>query len=156
MSKVVALHSTELFAFIKSIFAIGNSARITVTGNSMFPFLRDCIDSVELVSDTFHNIRKGDIVLAEQSNGDFLLHRVYKINQDYFYLLGDGQVTIEGPFNPNQLVAKVLTVWRREQRIDCRSITWRFLSHGWLCTLPLRCLKIAAKNLIKSIVKADG
>lgn len=147
MSKVVSLQCTELFQFVNSIFAIGNSVRITVTGNSMWPFLRDCTDSVELVSDTFQNIRKGDIVLVEQNNGAIILHRVFTINKESFYLLGDGQITIEGPFFSNQLLAKVVAVWRRRHRIECSGMIWRFLSRAWMFTLPLRRLKVKAKQL---------
>lgn len=153
MYKVVSLRSTDLFTFINRILSNGHTARITVTGQSMLPFLRDCEDSVGLVSEAYQSICKGDIVLVLRDNGDYILHRVIKKYTETFYIIGDGQVTVEGPLKPNQLIAKVCTVWRRNHRIDCSGMLWVLLSKIWLNSLPLRRITVKTKILMTAILR---
>ena len=152
MYKIVSLKSTDLFAFINKILTKGQTARITVTGQSMYPFLRDCKDSVELVPEAFQNILRGDIVLVRRLNGEYVLHRVIRKHAETFFIIGDGQVTVEGPVKSNQLIAKVRTVWRRDYQIDCSGLLWKLLSNIWFSCLPLRRLNLKSKNYFKKII----
>ena len=153
MCKVVFLKSSDLFTFINKVLTKGQTARITVTGQSMYPFLRDCQDSVGLASETYQNILRGDIVLIRRDNGEYVLHRVIRKCTDTFYIIGDGQVRVEGPLKSSQLIAKVRTVWRGEHEIDCTGALWKLLSHIWLYCLPLRRIKIKTKSLLKKIIR---
>jgi signal peptidase I len=152
MSKLVPLKSSDFFPLINMVFANGQTARITVTGQSMFPFLREGVDSVELSPVDYQGIFKGDIVLVQRDNGEYVLHRVIRKCFDVFYILGDGQIIIEGPIRSRRLLAKVKTVWRHERKIDCSRRTWRFLSQVWVYAFPFRRVFIKMHTLLKRIV----
>jgi signal peptidase I len=140
-----------IIPIIKQVLTEGNRTRITVTGLSMYPFLREFIDSVELSTSTFEHIRYGDIVLIERKTGEYVLHRVLKKDKDCFYMVGDAQQWIEGPLYPDQLIAVVTAVYRKDKRIECSNLWWRLLCLTWLKLLPFRHLFIRAYRLLRKI-----
>lgn len=138
MYKMNKVKSAEIFSFIQKIFETGGAARITVTGTSMYPFLRDGIDSVELSKTELKLIKRGDIVLAYHKTGEYVLHRIWKNDMDKFYMVGDAQTWIDGPYLPDQLIAAVLRIWRKDKEVSCNSALWRLFVVTWLILRPFR------------------
>ncbi len=130
--QVIKVKSNTIFPVIADLLHSGQTARITVTGRSMSPFLKEGRDNVELSKTSFQEIRKGDIVLVKRTNGIYVLHRVYKKTEASFFMVGDAQQWIEGPLYPEQLAAKVVSVRRKNRDIPCTNKGWRFLSWVWL------------------------
>lgn len=64
------------FPFIKEILDKGSRVRITVTGMSMYPFLREHMDSVELSKANFSERDRGDIVMVMRNSHEYVMHRV--------------------------------------------------------------------------------
>jgi signal peptidase I len=103
---------------------------VPVKGVSMRPFLRTG-DFAYLIP-LPEKIRRGDILLFQRANKQYVLHRVYKLRRDGSVLmLGDSQLTPE-PVTPHQLRAKVSFVRCAGQ--DCRpgSFRWWFFACPWL------------------------
>jgi len=139
MYKVIRTKASDIFPIVQEIFQNSDSnVCITVKGNSMYPFLRDGIDEVEMSRAEFPDVKKLDIVLARRLTGEYVLHRVIKKDENCFYMLGDAQRYIEGPFHPEQLQAVVKSVRRRKKRISCDSPLWLLLSWIWMLCLPIR------------------
>lgn len=153
MRNVKTVQNACLFPLVKEIIEQGQSARISVTGSSMYPFLRDTIDSVEMSKGDFDSLARGDIVLIRRYSGAYVMHRVYKKEKDCFYLVGDAQQQIEGPLFPDQIVAAVPSVWRKGKNISCSNPWWRVLSWIWLLLLPFRHYVFRAGRLIKRLLK---
>lgn len=138
MKEIKLVKSNVIFPIIKELLSKGNSVRITVTGTSMYPFLRENIDSVELSPIYFKVIKRGDIVMIERDSGEYVMHRVIRKAESCFYIVGDAQQWIEGPIRIDQLIGKVSFIWRKDQKINCNKILWRLLSSLWLILLPAR------------------
>lgn len=153
MHKVETIKSSKLFPVIQDLLAEGMSTRITVAGMSMYPFLREFTDSVELSTTNFEQIRYGDIVLIERKISEYVLHRIIKKDKDCFYMVGDAQQWIEGPLYPDQLVAVVTAVWRKDKRIECSNFWWKLLSSVWLKFIPFRYFLIRAYKYLRKISK---
>ena len=103
---------------------------VPIRGVSMRPFLRtgDFAYMVCLPA----KIKKGDILLFQRENNQYVLHRVYKLRRDgSFLMLGDSQLKPE-PVNRSQLRAKAAFVRCGNQ--DCRpgSFRWWFFAVPWL------------------------
>lgn len=130
--------SSEIFPIIREILDANGSVCIAVTGTSMYPFLRENIDSVVFKKTCIAEVKRADIVLIIRENGEYVLHRIVRKRQDAFYIMGDNQQWIEGPLKPDQLVAVVSSVWRHYKKINCSNNIWRFLSSVWLYIIPLR------------------
>jgi signal peptidase I len=152
MSEVVCVKSKELFLVIKEILNQGGKARITVTGMSMYPFLRQYIDSVELSPTCFNSIRRGDIVMINRDSGYYVMHRVLKKENNHFYIVGDAQQWIEGPLRPDQLVAIITTVWRGNKLISCSKVWWQLLSCIWIYLLPVRYMIMNTYSKLRQLI----
>ena len=138
MCEIVKVKSDAIFEMVKDMLEMDKSAKITVVGDSMFPFLRNGIDSVELSQSNFVDIGRGDIVMIKRTTGQYVMHRVIKKELDCFFMVGDAQQWIEGPLLPEQLVAVVKTVWRRDKRIECAELKWGLPAMVWLKALRVR------------------
>ena len=103
---------------------------IPVAGGSMVPFLHSG-DTVCL--DLLHRPpKRGDILLYQRANGQYVLHRIYKIlPQGQYLLLGDSQMTPE-PVGKDQLRAKVAFVRIGEETCRPGSFRWWFFAVPWL------------------------
>jgi hypothetical protein len=147
------IKSKHIFPVIEEILINGNSAKITVTGMSMYPFLREGIDKVELSKTNLQGIRRGVIVMILRENGQYVMHRVLKKYENSFFMIGDSQQWIEGPVYPEQLVAVVTAVWRKNKRIECSNFWWKFLSSIWLKLIPFRYFLIRVYKYLRKISK---
>lgn len=109
---------------------------VPVKGVSMRPFLRNA-DFAYLIQ-LPEKLKRGDIVLYQRPNDQYVLHRVYKIlGSGNYLMLGDSQLEPE-PVNAGQLRAKVSFV--RIGRSVCRpgSFRWWFFAVPWLRLAPWR------------------
>lgn len=148
--------SKFIFPFVNEILSQGKQVRLTVTGSSMYPFLRENIDSVELSAGSFYQLRKGDIVLIKRGNGQFILHRVLLKKADSFFIVGDAQQWVEGPLYEEQLIAIASAIYRKDFRISCYGRLWRLSSFIWLKMLPYRETLISCFKKLRMIMKGMG
>ena len=124
--KTVAL--SELYPIIDEILQNGGQFQITVTGNSMSPFLYEYRDMAVLAPLPARKIRKGDIVFYQRQNGQYVMHRVYAVDErGVMTLLGDAQWTLEPGIRPEQLRAFVPRVVRKGREISCERGLWHRL-----------------------------
>ncbi len=150
--KIKLVKAAELFSLTSEILAQDGYAWITVTGMSMYPFLKEVRDSVELSKATFESIKKGDIVLIKRLNGVFVLHRVCKKKKECFYMVGDAQQWIEGPLVPEQILAKVTRIKRKGRIINCKNPILKACVTIWMFVLPIRFTIFKLARTAKKIV----
>jgi signal peptidase len=153
MLEIKQVNTGTLIPLIKEIIEKGGSTRITVTGMSMYPFLRDKIDSVVLSRHNFSDIQIGDIVMVINGSGEYILHRVIRKKTNSLFLAGDSQKEQEGPFFPESIIALVTSVWRNERQIKCSSIWWKILSFMWIAIRPFRNIFIKIFKAYRKIKK---
>lgn len=153
MCEVIKAKANSIFPLISEILENGQNTRITVSGSSMYPFLRDGIDSVEFTQGSFEQLSRGDIVLIQRTDGYYVMHRVIRKNTNCFYIVGDAQQWIEGPLYPEQLLAVVPSVWRKDKHISCSNISWRLLSGLWLYLRPFRYFILKVHRKIRKLLK---
>ena len=155
MHTVIRANSAEIFPVVQQILQNENSrVSVIVTGSSMYPFLREGIDSVELMKPDFGRLKKLDIVLIKRSNDVYVLHRVYKKEVDHFFMNGDNQVWIEGPLYPEQLIAVVSSVIKSDRKIPSRSYRLLIPAGIWMFLFPVRRFLIKIYFKSKQIIKA--
>lgn len=123
---------------VEELLDEGKKVSLRVTGMSMYPFLRAGKDTVLLRKVSYGVIHKRDIVLVKDQDGCYLLHRLWKKSENCFYLNGDGQRGVEGPFHPTTILGTVVGVWRDTQYISCCQFCWKVFSLIWYLLFPLR------------------
>lgn len=152
MHKVKRVKAQEIIPFIDEILESGQSACITVTGSSMYPFLRNGSDRVELCRRHYDSVKSGDIALVKDGEDQYILHRVLRINPECFYTAGDAQQSLEGPFTPCQLLAVVNKVYRGNRPIFCTSASWKLYSRLWMSLFPMRHILIKSYLVIDKVI----
>lgn len=108
----------------------GHSVELVCRGNSMNPFLADRRDSIILSPCNASEIRKGDVILARDSSGRYLVHRV--VSTAPLFLNGDGNRIKTVEFIPDANVIAIMTAVRRKNvlyKVD--GITWKLYSLFW-------------------------
>ncbi len=138
MNRVIKAKAIEVFTIMERLFDYGKTVWVIVTGSSMYPFLREDNDMVELERTRLSKIKRGDIVLIQRLTGEYVLHRVIKKNRKDFYIVGDAQQWLEGPIQESQLKALVINIRRKNKVISCNNCIEKFFVHLWLIARPIR------------------
>lgn len=123
----------ELLALLDTTEAVP----LTVTGDSMVPFLLPGRDTVYL-SKLTDPVRRGQMVLYRRKNGQYILHRVYRVSPEALELIGDGQTGIEPNIPPDSLLARVTAVRRKGKLLRPGHPVWFFYEKLWIRMIPLR------------------
>ena len=110
---------------------------LTVTGNSMSPFLIHGRDTVYL-SRLTRPAHRGDVLLYRRDNGGYVLHRVYAATPEGYTMVGDAQTELEPGIRPDQVIAIVTRAVRKEQELRPGSFWWDFFETQWIRMLPVR------------------
>lgn len=138
---------------LQELLAQGQSVSLTVTGESMSPFLRHGRDQIRLAAVTVPP-KRGDMVFFRRRNGQYIMHRVLRRMPDGNYaIIGDGQQQVEAPIAPEQIFAVVTQVCRKGTWIGPKVFWWRFFAGPWLTLLPLRPLLRRMARFIPETLK---
>lgn len=147
------IKSAILFESLKELIENGQKVKMTVTGNSMLPFLMEGRDSVELSKSNFEEIRIDDMVLIQREDGAYVMHRVLRKESDHFYMVGDAQTWIEGPLKPEQLKAKITAIYHKKTRIDANHRGYKLIISLWRFLLPNRAVILKGMKWIYRALK---
>ena len=127
----------ELMQLLPGALDEGASVPLVISGSSMAPFLAHGRDTVYL-SRIINPVKRGDIVLYRRKNGDLVLHRVCRLEEGGFSMVGDAQDVIESGIAPEQLLAVTIAVRRKGRLLTRNSFQWKFYERIWLLLIPLR------------------
>lgn len=135
---LVKISSAELYSKIYSALDLSFYVIIPVAGNSMYPLLKHQRDSVMLKKCKIRLISKGDIVLYKRSNGQMVLHRVVKVNEDSFDMCGDAQIEIERGVSKDSVIAVMTKFYKGDKEISCNHFLYRLYVELWNWLRPFR------------------
>ncbi len=137
-------------SLISEIIATGNSAQITVNGDSMYPMLRSQISCVRLKA--CDEIRIGDLPLYRRENGAYILHRIIGERDGAFVCCGDNQWCPERRVERAQIVALVTHYKRTDKWRSCYTRPYRLYVWFWIRTRPLRRLFIGGGRRVRRLL----
>ena len=148
---------------VKEIIEQGKQVSITLSGNSMSPFLIHGRDRI-VIAPIFQPLRRGDMAIFQRTDGRYIMHRICKIRrnpqgQEEYYFVGDAQRVIEGPIRREQIFGVIPKVFRKGEWIQKGDFWWDFFARIWLRIVPVRGVLRKGyqyyKRLHKSILKHD-
>lgn len=141
----------EYMSMLRSLTEQGHSVSVLVSGSSMLPFLTGGRDTVYF-SKPVSPLRRGDIVFYVRSNGQFVMHRIRRVNRNgSFDIIGDAQNETEKNIRSEQIFARVDSVCRKGRMLSPDSFLWRIFSGPWLCIIPLRRIVMKTFSCFKRI-----
>ena len=90
----------------------------------MLPTLHN--DGDRVVLKKFDTLKKYDLPLYLRDDGQFVLHRVHKVNSDGTYnMCGDNQWHLEKGIRPDQIIGTVVSIQRGNKVIKTSNLLYR-------------------------------
>lgn len=145
---------------IEEILDSGRAVKVKPQGYSMYPLIVPGRDAVIIQREDPARLKRGDVVLYRRDGSILVIHRICRINEEGFYMVGDNQTEMEGPLRPDQIKGKMVALIRRGKETDVRSLRYRLPCSLWLFMRPVRrpvsLAAAAMKRLLKKIVKEES
>lgn len=136
--EVSYVHSYQHLAREMLLDSSHQQVRMEVQGESMAPILRPK-DTVVVENRPEERFRRGDILLVARDE-DYVTHRLIDIKPMGYILKGDNMFAPDKPVLEEQIIGKVIRVYRRNRRYDL-TISWRKMIAvmiGWLSMIQGR------------------
>lgn len=143
--------SQKFSAALEKLLEENLDVTITITGNSMFPLWRHQRDTVTLTKCDCTALKRGDIPLYKRKNGQYVLHRIMKVNQDSYDLCGDAQIRKEFNLECEQIIAVVKSFTRKGVFYDCNTQRIRLYTSLWVTLFPIRKYLLKAYRIFRRI-----
>lgn len=136
---IIEVTGADLVPIIKEVIKAGGEFKLLVSGNSMAPVLRHERDFVYLKDIKNHSLNKGDIVFIKRDTGEYILHRIFKINKNKTFIMnGDAQGWTEIVRN-DQVIAYAKKIERKGKEISCDNNIYKIIVALWMKLRPYRC-----------------
>lgn len=147
-------HTTKESSYlidIEKLLRDGHPIRLKPQGYSMYPLFIPGRDEAVIAPCRAETLRRGDVVLYRRDQSILVLHRIWKIRKDGFYMVGDNQTVIEGPLRPDQIRGKLIACCRNGREFSTRNPFYRMLTGFWLAFRPFRPLAHKAADIFRHI-----
>lgn len=131
------LPAAVLMEQLLDVVQTGETVPLVITGSSMTPFLAPGRDAVYL-SNVSRPLKKGDMILYRRNSGAYVLHRILRVEEGTYALVGDAQTDIEQGIRPDQVLALVTAVRRKGKLLEPGCFWWDFFEKIWIRMIPLR------------------
>lgn len=143
------LFDNDLFFMgISRMLTRKNSVTLRPKGNSMFPFIVDGRDRIVLQK--AERLKVGDIVLAHIPGKTYVLHRIYRIDNDGLTLMGDDNLHDTEHCRREDVLAYATSIVRNGHIVSCHSFRERILAFCWRKLLPVRrYMLFVCRHLVK-------
>lgn len=135
----------QLMPLIRERLASGESVSFSVHGTSMLPMLKDGRDQV-ILSQLPPKLKKYDLPLYQRDNGQYVLHRIIKVTDEYT-CIGDNQFIAEKGLRFDQMIGVVTGFIRKGREYPTDNLSYQVYCRFWHYTRSFRfiCRKIKIK-----------
>ena len=140
MAEIKKTDNDILFPVIEETVKSGTDVKLKVSGTSMYPLVGSRRDSVLLTK--AEDLKVGDVPLYKRDNGKFILHRIVKIENGAYGMMGDFEQKLEYPVYKEQIIAVAKGFYRHEHFISCESFWYKVYKFFWMRTVAIRPLLI--------------
>lgn len=131
------IDTKEYVSIFRELTEADKEVGMKIAGNSMAPFLIHERDYIHFKKPDRPLVR-GDMVFYQRKNGQFIMHRIFKVDGEDFYMVGDAQQEIEGPIERQQIFALVTRVRRKGKWVEPGDFWWEFFENMWIRMVPAR------------------
>lgn len=110
----------------------------TNVGTSMRPLIRQGKDVMIIKSVDTGKLKKMDVPLYKRDSGQYVLHRIIKINKNGYVIRGDNTYSNEYGVTDSQVLGVLTGVIRNGKEISVNSFWYKVYSYFWLYTYYIR------------------
>lgn len=141
----------EYVSMLRELTEQGHEVNMIISGSSMTPFLIHQRDVI-FFRKPDRKLKKGDMVFYQRDNGQFVMHRICKVTQDGYDIIGDAQTEIEHGVRPDQIFALITKVKRKGKLLSHGDFWWEFFEHIWPNLIPFRYLFVRSYGRLKRLL----
>ena len=148
----------EYVSVLRELVEDGREVSLLVSGSSMSPFLAHQRDYIYFKKPD-RELRKGDMVFYQRRTGQYVMHRIWKVKNDKYYMVGDAQQEIEGPLEREQIFAVITKVQRKGKWIEPGNFWWEFFEKVWINIVPVRRVLVKMYGIVYKLkiwIKKDS
>lgn len=121
----------NILDFVSKDLGEGNRTIVRAKGNSMYPLIKDEKDQIIIEPITCKPI-VGDVVFVASHDGEHLLHRIVKADDDKLILRGDGNPVGHEIVSINQVIGEAIGVIKPRLGIVKKgSFRWQCYTYLW-------------------------
>ena len=120
-------------------------------GVSMRPLIKQDRDII-IISKPGGRLKKYDVPLYKRG-GQYVLHRVVKVCEDSYVILGDNCLRKEYGIKEEQILGVLTSLVRNGKEVDLNGFGYRFYSRAWYFLYPVRVIFMKAKSLLGRLVR---
>ncbi len=142
----------ELMPLIGDSFRQGLTVTLPITGGSMRPLFFHKRDSVVLSACDPYSLKRGDVPLYRRDNGQYVLHRIVRVDEDTYTLTGDAQWELEVGLPKKNVLAVMTGFIRKGRAVDCRHFGYRAYVTVWMWLRPLRPFMVRVWRCLRRIL----
>lgn len=144
---VKQVDTREYVSVLRGIAEEGKVVSMLIAGSSMAPFLCHNRDYIYFTKPE-RELRRGDMVFYQRDRGQYVMHRIYRVKHEGYYMVGDAQTQIEGPLRRDQIFAVITQVKRAGKMIRPGDFWWEFFEHIWIRIVPARRIVTALYGML--------
>lgn len=123
---------------ISRLISEGKTVTITAKGYSMNPFIVHLKDQITIGPWKDEQIKEGAVVLAKDTRGAYLIHRIIKRDGDRLTLMGDGNIGLTETARTSEVIGLMQSVTKKGRTYSVQSLRWRLYSWFWKMLTPVR------------------
>ena len=143
---------SETIDVIEEVLASGGEFKMFPRGTSMLPFIVEGEDSVVLISKS-GPLKRNDIAFYRRTNGQFVLHRVAKVEKDGSYVMcGDNQIYLERGIEDSQIIGVMSELYKKERLFDQNKLSHKLYRALW-CNITIRKLIRFPKRCVNKLLR---
>lgn len=141
------INTREYVGLLKQLVEEGETVSMRIVGSSMSPFLIHDRDLITFKAPD-RELKKGDMVFFQRESGQYVMHRIYAVKPDGYYMVGDAQTEIEGPISREQIFAVIIKVRRKDKWMEPGDFWWNFFERVWINIIPVRKAVVVFYSLV--------
>lgn len=120
----------------------------TNVGDSMMPLLRQHKDII-IIKKSVDKLKKYDVPLYKRSNGQYVLHRILKVNKNDYVLCGDNRWQLEYGITDKNIIGVLTGFIRDGKEISVTNKRYMLYVHLWCDFFLIRAFILRVKQYLK-------
>ena len=124
----------------------------TTVGVSMRPLIKQDRD-LSIIEKPKGRLKKFDVALYKRANGQYVLHRVVKVLEDGYVILGDNCCSKEYNIKESQILGVLTSLVRNGKEINLNSFGYKLYVRARYAHYPVRVIISKTKRFLRKLIK---